>query len=162
MAQEETGDTQKQKEEEEVERVRAKYKFILALGLFILFGVILLTSIFVLKDTQSVVSVAGIFSAWIGAIITFYYMEHQSTERVREARESEKRVKGELESAQTQLPQLQKRGDEATLEAERTLDELTQQLKIEREKRHKLEIELEKFYAEQGYGGVVEQPEEIN
>jgi uncharacterized protein YlxW (UPF0749 family) len=160
MAQEGKEDTKKQKEEGDVERVKAKYKFILALGLFILFGIILITSIFVLKDTESVVSVAGIFSAWMGAIITFYYMEHQSTERVREARESEKRIQNELEDAQNLLPQLQKKSDEATLEVERTLDELTQQLKLEREKRHRAESELEKFYAAQGSGGMVEQLDE--
>lgn len=159
MAQKETGNAQHQKEEDSLERIKVKHKFTLALGLFTLFGVVLITSIFVLKDTQSVISVAGIFSAWIGAIIAFYYMEHQSTERVREARQSEKSIRADLENIQIRVPELQSRGDDAIRETRRTLDELAQQLEKERKERHKLENELEQIYAKQGAGVKVAQQE---
>lgn len=145
MLQKETGFIQKQQKEDEIERIGANYKFIVAVGLLILFGATLITCIIVLQYTQSIAGIAGIFVAWIGAIITFYYMEHQSTERVREVRESEKMIRSELENAQTQLPEEQEQSTIEALETRRALDELTRQLEKERQIRNKLEIELAKY-----------------
>lgn len=87
--------------ETDVFLIRMRYQFWLAVTVFVIFFVILITTIVLHQNNpQNVISIAGIFSAWMGAIIAFYYMEHRTSETVFSVKRSEEEIRNRLDLEQ--------------------------------------------------------------
>lgn len=76
---------------------KMRYQFHIAILLFIIFGGVIIIAIILHKDEpENAISLAGIFSAWMGAIIAFYFMENRSSETVFSVKQAEEEIRNQL------------------------------------------------------------------
>ena len=125
--------------EAEIFLTKMSYQFWLSITFFMIFFTILMYTIFIYQDeSQSVISIAGIFSAWMGAIIAFYFMEHRTSETVFTVKKAEEDVRNQLKSLESETDEKDKYWDKGT-------DQLLLDLKTRSETIEQLQSDLKKI-----------------